>query len=257
VRRADRDESAEDAAGGYRASHVGSDVGRRYDAGFRDPRTAQGLTWVVEQQILGSLIERWVPRRGRALDFACGTGRILGFLEGHFPRPVGVDVSPDMAGVARATCTRAEIVVGDVTEQPELVGTEFDLVTAFRFFLNAEPGLRADVLGFMHGVLAPDGVLITNFHLNPWSARGLYLQARWVGRRRTPMLSPRSARRLLRGAGFEVVDVVGYDYLPYRRDGARQVLPAVRAKIERRLTRWSVLRPVAGSFMVAAKRIGA
>jgi SAM-dependent methyltransferase len=240
-------------AAGYRSSHVGSELAGRYDAGFRDPHSAQGLTWLIEQKILESIIGRHVPSSASALDLACGTGRILALLERHVPRPVGVDVSADMVEVARATCHRAELVVGDVTRRPELVAPEYDLVTSFRFLLNAEPELRADALTFIRRVLAPRGVLIVNFHLNPWSARGLYLQARWLGRRRIPMMSPRSARRLLRGAGLEVVEVVGYDYLPYRRDGSRQLWPGIRAKVEQRLAGRSALRPVAGSFIVVAK----
>jgi SAM-dependent methyltransferase len=240
---------------GYRSSHQGSDVAAYYDSGFQDPHTAQGLAWQLEQWILPTLLDKYVPARARVLDFACGTGRILGWLEHRFPRPTGVDVSPDMIEVARRRCGNARFVVGDVTRTPDLVAGHYDLVTAFRFFLNAEPDLRSDVLAFLRGLLVPDGILIANFHLNPWSARGLYLQARWGGRRE-PMLSPASARRMLAESGFAVLEVIGYEYLPYRRDGARQTAPALRARVERALIGRRLLNRTAGTFLVVATPAG-
>lgn len=237
---------------GYRSSHQGSDVAARYDSGFQDPRTAQGLTWQLEQEILSTLVAKYLPGRARALDFACGTGRILEWLGNRFPRPTGIDISPDMIGVARRRCVDAELVVGDVTRTPDLVAGQFDLVTAFRFFLNAEPDLRTEALSFLRNVIAPDGILVANFHLNPWSARGLYLQARWRGRRE-PMLSRAAALRLFAESGFTVLEVIGYDYLPYRRDGARQAAPLLRARVERALIRHQRLNRMAGTFLVVAR----
>ena len=50
-----------------------------------------------------------------------------------------IDVSPDMLALAGARCPRARLIRGDVTTTPGLAPGPFDLITAFRFFLNAEP----------------------------------------------------------------------------------------------------------------------
>ena len=46
---------------------------------------------------------------------------------------------------------------------------KFDLITSFRFFLNAEYPLKVSVLLALKEYLLPDGVLIFNIHMNSWS----------------------------------------------------------------------------------------
>jgi SAM-dependent methyltransferase len=188
-----------------------------------------------------------------ALDFACGTGRVLRYLESRVPVTIGVDVADEMLTLARPRCPDSRLVRHDVTEgtHPDLPES-VDLITAFRFFLNAEAGLRLDVLSWMRAVLAPGGTLIANFHLNPHSLRGGYLLARWGGRPRTPMISPRSAERILDQAGFEVLARYGYEYLPYRREGSRLLFTAARRSVEVRLLDHPRLGGLGGAFVVLA-----
>src|SRR5260221_3366186 len=168
--------------GGYRASHLGAEKAREYDRDLWDPRTAKGLTWAVEQRLLDRLVASHLPTRPRsALDFACGTGRLLAYLDDIVPLLVGVDISPDMLAVAAERAPRARLVCGDVTADPGLVTEQFDLLTAFRFLVNAEDELRSDALRWLRTRLAPGGRFIANFHLNPQSARGAYTNLRLRG----------------------------------------------------------------------------
>jgi SAM-dependent methyltransferase len=237
----------------YRQSHLGADKARSYDEDLWDLRAAKGLDWLVEQQLLADVLRVAVPPGARsAADFACGTGRILEFLGRHFPSPVGIDISPGMLALARARCPRAVLILGDVTTTPDLAPGPFDLITAFRFFLNAEPSLRSQVLAWMGKSLRPGGVVVANFHLNPVSLRGTYLRLRTTRATRPSMMSIDDACRLFEAHAFTVRQILGYSLLPYRRDGRAQLAPVARRAVETRLAGIRALLPVAGSFLVVA-----
>ena len=157
-----------------------------------------------------------------------------------------------MLALARARCPRAKLILGDVTTMPSLAPGPFDLITAFRFFLNAEPPLRSEVLAWMRASLQPGGLIVANFHLNPASLRGMYLRARMNPAERVPMMGIADARKLFADNGFTVRQVLGYSYLPYRRDGRNLWGPGVRRRTETAMAGSKSLQPVAGSFLVVA-----
>jgi SAM-dependent methyltransferase len=239
----------------YRESHLGPEKARSYDEDLWDSTTAKGLDWLVEQQLLAKIIATQIPPEARsAADFACGTGRVLEFIGRRFPHPVGIDISPDMLALARNRCPEASFVTGDVTSAPDLAPGPFDLITAFRFFLNAEPKLRDEVMAWMRDALDPGGLAIVNFHLNPLSLRGIYLRLRMRRPSRPSMMTVGQARRLFRAHGFSVRQMAGYSFLPYRRDGRHQLAPGARQAVETRLAGRAALLPLAGSFLLVASR---
>jgi SAM-dependent methyltransferase len=258
VNAATRASAVEDAGGGadgYRSSHRSRAHARTYDPQFWAPASARALDWDLEQRLLDRILARHLPAApARALDFACGTGRILRYLESRIADTTGVDNSEEMLAYARARCPDSHLIVHDVTTgaHPDLP-TAVDLVTAFRFFLNAEPELRSDVLAWIRSVLGANGTLIANFHLNPRSLRGTYLRLRWLGRPRTPMMSPKQARELLAAAGFEVIAQYGYEYLPYRRDGSHLRAVALRRRAEIGLLDRRRIAGAGGAFVVVAR----
>jgi len=108
----------------------------------------------------------------RLLDFACGTGRVLSCLEPLVDAAEGIDISENMVAAARGKCRRARLLVGDIRSQPELLQAEYDVISCFRFLLNAEPDLRRQVLGRLRRVLrTPGGRLLVNVHGNTHSLR--------------------------------------------------------------------------------------
>ena len=149
----------------YRESHVGK--GSDYhDKFIRGPY--RSVVWDIEQEQILSILES--HRAGttdpvRLLDFACGTGRILQLLEPRVDSSVGVDVSKTMLEVAESHLTRSELMNVDLTREPALSDRKFEMITAFRFFPNAEPELRDDVMRELATLLAPGGILILNNHL--------------------------------------------------------------------------------------------
>ena len=251
---ADRGERAmAPAPSSYRESHLGAAKARSYDEDLWDPRAAKGLDWLVEQRILAGILRSvGSSAPGSVADFACGTGRVLEFLDRYFPAPVGIDVSPDMLALARARCPRAKLILGDVTTMPSLAPGPFDIITAFRFFLNAESPLRSEVVAWMRDSLQPGGLVVANFHLNPASLRGMYLRLRMNPAERVPMMGIADARRLFADNGFTVRQILGYSYLPYRRDGRNLWGAAARRTAEMSMAGSKIFQPVAGSFVMMA-----
>ncbi len=157
-----------------------------------------------------------------------------------------------MLALASIRCPQATVILGDVTVTPDLAPGPFGLITAFRFFLNAEPPLRSEVLAWMRASLQPGGLLVANFHLNPASLRGRYLRLRMKPAARVPMMGISEARMLFADHGFTVRQILGYSYLPYRRDGRNLWLPTARRTAETFIAGSEVLQPVAGSFLLVA-----
>jgi hypothetical protein len=117
-----------------------------------------------------------------------------------------------MLDVARAQATRAEIILGDVTDEEVLSGRSFDLVTAFRFFPNADPELRTAAMGVVRRHLAPDGLLVFNNHRNTSSL--MHRAARAMRRGGREGMSPAEALDLVDSCGFEIEETYHIGLLP-------------------------------------------
>jgi predicted TPR repeat methyltransferase len=184
----------------YRESHVGR--GHEYDANIAASPFDDYLSR-AENVYLGRVLGAVLPARiGRYLDFACGTGRITSQLESRADESVGVDVSASMLQAARTRCRFTQFVQADLTrDDHELTG--FDVVTAFRFFGNAEAALRGDALRAINRCLRAGGHLILNNHRNPYSLARL--AHRLTGGRHRATLSHFELRALLAKSGFRIV----------------------------------------------------
>jgi len=180
-----RGKQAADTAGlrSYRDGHLGTAKAQSYDEVLWDLRAAKGRDWLVEQRLMAGILRGSIPPGPRSVaDFACCTGQVLGFLGRYFPSPVGIDVSPDMLALGRRRCPRARLILGDVTASPGLPPGPFDLITAFRFFLNAEHSLRSQVLAWMRDSLRPRDLVVTNFHLTPAACAECTCGSAWTRR---------------------------------------------------------------------------
>ena len=124
----------------YRESHKnkGIDYHQLFDI---NPR--RRLIWSLEKKFISEVISQ-LPQSSKLthLDFACGTGRWLNFIKQYTGCSVGVDISSSMLEVARKNNQDLEIFEGDITQMDILGNRKFDIITAFRFFPNAEPELR-------------------------------------------------------------------------------------------------------------------
>lgn len=243
----------------YRDSHLGPAVAAGYDRDYMERYPAQ--YWHhVEAPLLDGLLDEVLPgglSPVRHLDLACGTGRIIAHLAPRTTWSVGVDISPDMLTHARRRAPEAAgFALGDITAPP--VAGSFDLITAFRFFLNAEPDLRSEGLAAIRRILAPGGVLVANIHCQPWSPLGVWRRGRRaLGRPADSVLGIDAFESVLVDEGFSPVAERTYGFLPLTARLSR----GATSRALCRLDPWVASRArersrLASSWLVAARVTG-
>jgi predicted TPR repeat methyltransferase len=196
----------------YRTTHVGAESwAKDYDAKLFSPGSFDAAIWDREQQLLDHIVQQHVRARQSYLDFACGTGRVLSYVERYFRTAVGVDISDTMLAAARERVPRATLVQGDVTRDPGVLGgRRFDFITAFRFFLNAQPTLRDDTMACLTSALNDDDSrLLFNVHGNRHSTRALLAAKAKITREQFASMSVRESIELATRHGLEVVEWYG------------------------------------------------
>lgn len=190
-------------------AHYGDEV---YADGSYDRQIWSLQQYILEQELRRVIASTPAPL---SLDFACGTGRITGFLERHGCEVQGLDISEEMARVARSHVLSAPVQVGDILNEKDLLPGPFDLITAFRFFLNVEGDCRVPILTELTRRLADTGRLIFNVHGSSASIRHLTLaRQRIINNKLYAEMSPTSARALVHEAGLEVEAQFGFGILP-------------------------------------------
>jgi predicted TPR repeat methyltransferase len=172
------------------------------------------MVWRLEQRVLDRVLSDHLESGKVALlDFACGTGRIMGHLLGRVGSVTGVDVSSSMMEIARKVAPGAELIEADLTQNDVLGERCFDLVTSFRFFPNAEPELRRSVMRALARHLSPRGVLVFNNHKNRNSLRRRI--SRFLGREVTRgTMTHAEVETLLAGAGLRILETIPLASLP-------------------------------------------
>jgi len=237
----------------YRESHQAKGVD--YDDSFRT-EPFRAMLWRIEQRVLERLISELLPKGiDNYLDFACGTGRVLRFLGQGAQSVTGVDVSESMLEVARQKSPGAEFVFGDLTREPLLADRQFDLITAFRFFPNAENALRRDAMEALVRHLKPSGVLIFNNHTNATSlprriAGPLGRGSQSPGYR---LMAREEAEHLATEAGLRITKQVPIASLPMTERHLLRPLWLFES-IERLLTRVPATLSIAQDIIYACRR---
>lgn len=199
----------------YRRSHIGKEHGEKYDEQLFSEGSFGYEIWEKEQQILKKIIATYGANRQDLLAFATGTGRVIALLEKEYENATGIDISNDMLIEARKKTTKATFVCGDITQNPEIVKNTFDCITAFRFFLNAQPCLRNDVLRFLVSKLKnKDSIFIFNIHGNKYSTRWfLVMFDRIIVRSRQNQMTMKEIREMIEPHGLEIVDYYGIGFI--------------------------------------------
>jgi SAM-dependent methyltransferase len=238
-------------ADGYRSSHLakGADYDERVGtdpwAQYMTRRESAILCTVVDQ-----LFPSLMPRYG---DFACGTGRITQLLESRAIVSIGVDVSETMLREARVKCQRTTFVHADLTREP--VDFEpFDLVTAFRFFGNAEADLRVAALGALAKMVKPGGYLVANNHRNPVCLRHI-LRGRQTNRQ---TLTYFDFRRMLAAVGFSIEQAYGIGAWIHRTRGLGDRLEhaGMISRVIEAMSANKALAALSPDMVIVARRAG-
>jgi SAM-dependent methyltransferase len=116
------------------------------------------------------------PKRGIALDFGCGPGRLTAALAAAgFSRTIGLDISPSMLETARRLVASTTPEVGARCEfrhndGPTLAGIaddSVDLVYTCRVLQHMPPALAAGYLREFYRVTAPGGLVVFQLPYEP------------------------------------------------------------------------------------------
>jgi len=164
------------------------------------------MVWQFEKGILDHILTVFYRNSEiHHFDFACGTGRILSYLEDRTTSSVGVDLSPSMLDVARRNNRTAEIIEADLSRNDVLGDRKFNLITAFRFFPNAQKDLRMEVMQVLAKHLDDNGYLVFNNHKNTGSIR--IRLARLCGHRGYKGMTINDVKALLVKNRLEIVKI--------------------------------------------------
>jgi SAM-dependent methyltransferase len=238
----------------YRNSHLakGADYDRALAAGNFDSFMAARESELLDE-IIPNLFADRIPRY---LDFACGTGRITQQLEAHAIESFGLDISEKMVEQARQKCARTNFFVGDFTQgEPPVTGV--NLVTSFRFFGNAQPGLRTAALRAINRMLVDRGYLVINNHRNPNTPRQWILRARGIPRTESlGWLTFGELESLLSDAGFETFEVHGIGvWAVLARFERPQVLESRVGRSLERLSELGPLTRISPDAVIVARKV--
>jgi predicted TPR repeat methyltransferase len=218
----------------YRDSHKYSTKGTEYETHYQTQQWEKFL-WSHEQEIIKQILEKYFAGRDiHLLDFACGTGRITSFLENRVKTSTGVDVSDSMLAIAREKLVRTEIIEADITVDNVLEGRKFNLITAFRFFVNAEPSLRSAAMQALSRLLSEDGYFVFNNHQSydsPW-IKLLYMRHQ----QKNPqgifnVMTIDEMNRLVEDVGMEMVELYPAGFFHPPKIAAPQVVTSVVEKL--------------------------
>lgn len=197
----------------YRTNHQSKNYGTLYNKTYE--KGYYFYQWEkLEKPILKEIFSKLSKNYKTYCDFACGTGRILSFAEHFFDRTYGIDISREMAMHAQTRCTKSKIFIEDITKKD--IDLHVDVISSFRFFLNAEPSLREEALQTIKRILNPEGIFICNIHMNKRSILGFIYECinKILSRTKYNTLTKEEITHLLEINGFEVEKIIWYSYLP-------------------------------------------
>jgi SAM-dependent methyltransferase len=177
----------------------------------------EALTWVESHGVK--------VKRGRALDFGCGVGRLTQPLAESFAEAVGVDLAPSMiefAGRINRHGDRCRYVVNQRSDLTVVSDARFDFIYSNITLQHMPPGLMKRYLAEFLRVLVPGGAAVFQIPSGPSGS--------WRGRIRRlfpPDLRVRLGRVLKRLGGKARIQMFWLDPAAVkeviRRNGGRVV----------------------------------
>jgi SAM-dependent methyltransferase len=139
---------------------------------------------------------------GPVADIGCGAGRVTAHLDGLGVKAFGIDLSPGMVDVARATYPQLRFDVGSMTDL-KLSGGTLGGVLAWYSIIHTPPQQLPDVFVEFFRVLAPGGQLLLGFHVGDERRRMSRAYGHDVSCD-SYRLQPDDIAELLTQAGFDV-----------------------------------------------------
>ena len=208
---------------------------------LHDPATAREydarLTGTPLLAVDIDFVRRHCPRPGRLIDLGCGTGRLSVTLARDGYSCVAVDLSPEMLAIVgeKAAAAGVEIarIQANLVDLRAIEDASFDHAACLFQTLGLIDGAESRRRALEHAfrILRPGGVFVLHVHnrwFNAWTRHGRRLLAgdlwntllrrQTAGDYRMPahqglgpmpmhLFTHGEIRRLLRGVGFEIVEI--------------------------------------------------
>ncbi|MGD2060643.1 MAG: methyltransferase domain-containing protein [Acidimicrobiia bacterium] len=184
-----------------------NDYQREYYSTRSVPRMTADLvrTPYVQRHVTEVLSDLAVPEGAKVLDLGCGPGKYTIALAERGIDVEGLDLTPALVEMLRASAPEIPVHVADAAELPGELRGRFDAVTGF-FFLHHLPAL-APTLASARAALRPGGRAVF-LEPNPLYV-GYYFQIAftpgmtWRGERGIVHMTVRNLHRSARSAGFD------------------------------------------------------
>jgi SAM-dependent methyltransferase len=204
-------------ANSYADRFQADEAAKNYEDVIYRSESYDSFIWSIQRERLISIFGMLNTRVDGLvhLDFACGTGRVISAVESITAKSIGLDISPNMVSLAREKVRVANLRVGDILKSPNIVGFDYDVITAFRFFLNAEPELRSKIMKCLASRLrGPESRLIFNIHGNRQSMRHLGIIYSTIREEQESEMTFAQTKSLIEAAGLEIESWFGFGVCP-------------------------------------------
>lgn len=205
----------------YREQFSRREAAEKYDRVYMGPNYSNVL-WEIEKELLSEIISgvRKSHEHIDYLDFAAGTGRVISYVEGMVDSATGIEISPAMAEIAQEKLSKGTMIVKDITSNDDPTENKYDLITMFRFILNAETPLRSSVMkGLVKRLRNNDSRIVFDNHGSLFSHKALmwpYHKIRRMGKGYQTSgnyLTDREVQTLARAVGLKIERSVDYGVL--------------------------------------------
>lgn len=245
----------------YRDQFGKAEKAAEYDAIEYGAMAYGDLLWEIEKTQLASIVDEMRKTHATIdyLDFAAGTGRIICFMEDKVDTAIGIEISQAMVDRAQEKLSRGKMICADITTGDTEVEGKYDLITAFRFVLNAEPGLRQAGINALADRLKDDtSLLVFNNHGNTFSHKILLWPLHKIKNRgkgyqtEGNYMTNAQAHRVADEAGLTIIKTIGSGLLGGTI--ARAVSNKRIASLERSFAKSALLRPFCVNQLYIAKR---
>lgn len=187
-----------------------------YDKEFLKNRRT-GLIWEFEKEVISRVYaEIYSGRTVTHLDFACGTGRVINFLSSKTNSSIGVDTSEKMLEIAKKNNPSCKFINVNIAQKNVFLKDKFDLITAFRFFPNAEHDLRDEIMRELKSLLKIDGYIIFNNHQNHLNIKkiGLRILNFFKNKKSQHITNQKELEDLIIKHDMLIIKKIGIGYIP-------------------------------------------
>lgn len=167
------------------------------------------------------LHERGGGQVTRIVDFGCGLGHTVPYLDAAFPGATIIGIDEAEAAIRFATERYGSERVRFATDLSSIEDGSIDLVYSNGTFHHIEPEGRDAVVAAIGRWLAPRGLFML-WENNPWNPGTRLVMRRIPFDRDAKTLSPPVARQLLTRNGLQVHGLSAHFYFPSWLNGLRR-----------------------------------